>query len=86
MENYLTESRFGLNVNFAVHETLERMRPQDRAMLELFYLREMSQSDISEKLQIPIGTVKSRLHTAKQNFRNLYPRPWLAWKGDHEMN
>lgn len=86
MENYLTESRFGPSVNFAVHETLEQMRPQDRAMLQMFYWQEMSQSDISAKLQITVGTVKSRLHTARQSFKSLYPRPGLAWKGEHEMN
>ena len=33
----------------------------------------MPQDDISKRLNIPIGTVKSRLHYAKEKFKQHYP-------------
>lgn len=45
----------------------------------------MNQKDISQKLQIPIGTVKSRLFSAKKNFKRKYPyQPKV--RGESNMN
>ncbi|MDD6024799.1 MAG: RNA polymerase sigma factor [Oscillospiraceae bacterium] len=67
-----------------VQETMEQLRPQDRALLQLSYEQGMPQAQIAEKLQIPVGTVKSRLYTAKQHFKAKYPYP-LHSKGDFTM-
>ena len=67
-----------------VQETLEKLRPQDRALLRLTYEQGMPQAQIAEKLQIPVGTVKSRLYTAKQHFKAKYPYP-PHLKGDFTM-
>ena len=37
-----------------------------RIVILLFYMQELSQEEIANVLHIPIGTVKSRLYTAKQ--------------------
>ena len=37
-----------------------------RIVILLFYMQELSQEEIANVLHIPVGTVKSRLHTAKQ--------------------
>lgn len=39
----------------------------------MYYFKQMPQSKIADKLGIPLGTVKSRLHTAKRKFRELHP-------------
>ena len=59
----------------AVDETLDMLPERDRLMLRLFYQEMLSQKQISEQLQIPEGTVKSRMSTAKARFRAAYPYP-----------
>lgn len=53
-----------------VHYGLDKISLQHREVLTLFFLRELSVDDISEVLNVPIGTVKSRLFYAKQALRN----------------
>lgn len=55
----------------AVWRALEALSPEQRAVIVLRFYFEMSESEISEQLGIPTGTVKSRLHTAKQKLRCL---------------
>ena len=50
---------------------LERLDPNYRAPLVLFYLKELSYRDIAEALSIPIGTVMSRLSRAKDALRGI---------------
>ncbi|MGN0154750.1 MAG: RNA polymerase sigma factor [Lachnospiraceae bacterium] len=42
---------------------------KQRKVLELFYAGELSVEEISRVLRIPKGTVKSRLHSAKEQLR-----------------
>ena len=46
----------------AVLETLRQMNEKDRRILYLFFFCDLPQDKIAEKLNIPVGTVKSRLH------------------------
>lgn len=43
-----------------------RLPEKYRIIVLLFYMQELSQEEIANVLHIPVGTVKSRLHTAKQ--------------------
>jgi RNA polymerase sigma-70 factor (ECF subfamily) len=52
-----------------VHEGLNRLKPLDRAMLEAFYLRSRSLREMSEEFDVPLGTIKRRLHTARQRLK-----------------
>ena len=66
----------------AVHETLDKLSACDRQMLTLYYAVQLPQAEIAARLGIPLGTVKSRLHTARENFRKIYPYPPNMAKGD----
>lgn len=59
----------------AVRETLAVLPGRERQILWLYYFAELSQSEIATRLDIPAGTVKSRLHTAREHFRRIYPYP-----------
>lgn len=74
--------RQGMEELSPVLETLERLEPRDRQVLELYYWQEMSQTDMAAKLGIPVGTVKSRLHAAKSRFRSQYPLAPRKGKGE----
>lgn len=65
----------GIEEVSATHETLNALKLRDKQILQLFYLQDLSMADIAHAMQIPIGTVKSRLHAAKIQFRKHYPYP-----------
>jgi RNA polymerase sigma-70 factor, ECF subfamily len=51
-------------VAWRVHRALEVLPPHERPLIELAYWSGMSQSEIAEYLQIPLGTVKTRTRSA----------------------
>ena len=72
-ETALTTGIHGVTTRTVVHETLDRLGDTDKQILYLCYFRDLPQAEIAGRLGIPVGTVKSRLHHAKQQFRELYP-------------
>ena len=84
--DHLPETADGSLEDNAVEETLNTLPERDRLMLRLFYQEMLSQKQISEKLQIPEGTVKSRMSAARDRFRTAYPYPpkgEIAMKQNH---
>ena len=49
-----------------LHAAVHALSKKHRVVLVLYYFREFSQSEIASMLEIPEGTVKSRLNTAKK--------------------
>lgn len=74
-EHVMVYGRCGIREQMVVRETLEQLPKKDQNILKLHYFQGLPQAEIAKKLQIPLGTVKSRLHTARENFRELYPFP-----------
>jgi RNA polymerase sigma-70 factor (ECF subfamily) len=60
-----------------VHHALEQLPLLQREALTLFFLKELSLEEMAVLLGIPTGTVKSRLHYAKQAIRKILSQ------GDH---
>lgn len=75
-------SRCGLTEQSDVMDTIDALAGNDREILLLYYFEEKKQSEIAHQLDIPLGTVKSRLNTAKRNFKERYPYPP---KGEESM-
>jgi RNA polymerase sigma-70 factor, ECF subfamily len=52
-----------------VQEALNRLDPDDARIILLRDLQDVTYEDVAEMLDIPVGTVKSRLHRARQALR-----------------
>ena len=72
-ESRLTYSLHGIRETCVVSETISKLKDNDKEILYLYYFKELSQEEISKKLGLPLGTVKSRLHNARHNFKEKYP-------------
>ena len=66
---------YGRGEKSAVRDTLELLDSPEKQILYLYYFLEWPQARIAERLNIPLGTVKSRLHYARESFREKYPHP-----------
>lgn len=75
----------GIPEGNGVRETLELLGGRDREILGLYFWRELPQAEIARRLDIPVGTVKSRLHAAKRRFRSKYPYDRGKSKGERAM-
>lgn len=53
----------------AVRQAIEQLDGPHRATLALFYLEEMSVAEVATALNIPVGTVKTRLMHAREKLR-----------------
>lgn len=52
-----------------IEEWVEHLPFKHKQVLELYYLKQLSQKEISQKLNIPYGTVRSRIYYAKKRLR-----------------
>lgn len=53
-----------------LHTVLNHLSPDRREIIQLRFIDDLSLNEIAETLQIPLGTVKSRLHLAIKDLRN----------------
>ena len=53
-----------------LHEALAELSEEQRAVLKLAYFEEKAHPEIAEALNIPLGTVKSRIRLALKNIRS----------------
>lgn len=60
--------------NTDVRELLSKMDMNRQVVLSLYYLEQLSIAEISVALKIPKGTVKSRLHNARKELKELWER------------
>ena len=51
-------------MQWRVHRALETLPEREREVIALAYWSELSQSEVAEKLGIPLGTVKTRTRAA----------------------
>lgn len=84
-ERDLSDSRHGVSLVATVRETLHLLGDKDKQILYLYFWKELPQAEIAKQLNIPVGTVKSRLHTAKRNFKTRYPYHSEESKGENTM-
>ena len=60
---------------------LAELKPLDRQTLEAFYLRGRSLKQMAREFDVPTGTIKRRLHVARQRLKGCWrgsTRPWRS--------
>lgn len=72
LDEILTMNRAGRTMQRKVRDTLEAVHNSERQLLILYYFYQMSLQDIAKELDIPVGTVKSRLYAARNAFKQLH--------------
>lgn len=65
--------RRSMDANLAV-EALEEVDQVYRQPLALFYMKDLSYKEIAETLDVPIGTIMSRLSRGKAQLRDIFKR------------
>lgn len=58
-----------------LHTALRRLKDDDRATLESFYLRGRSLKQMAREFDAPVGTIKRRLHVARQRLKDVMVGP-----------
>ena len=61
----------------AIHQGLQRLEPEDREVLVLHYLRDLSMHELAAVLDCPVGTIKSRLYHARAALRRIIEKEVL---------
>jgi RNA polymerase sigma-70 factor (ECF subfamily) len=54
-----------------VRKCLDRLPQDQRALLTLRFLEDLDLKELAETVRVPVGTIKSRLHYAKQTMRRM---------------
>ena len=57
-----------------LYRGLDRLKPVDRATLVAFYLRGRSLKQMSREFETPVGTIKRRLHVARNRLKKALER------------
>lgn len=61
----------------AVRDALDELPPEQRATIALYYYLDLSVAETAERLSCPPGTIKWRLHAARERLRRLLrPKLW----------
>ena len=61
--------------SLALRQALERLDERHRLPLVLFYFQDLSYREIAEALELPLGTVMSRLSRARQLLHESLAKP-----------
>ncbi len=87
-DHQLYQSRLGyieVETIIDVNDIMQRLGNRDKEILYLSYWKWLPHSEIAKKLGIPVGTVKSRLFTAKKNFKAIYTFDNLTERRNNTM-
>ncbi|MHC4739357.1 MAG: RNA polymerase sigma factor [Planctomycetota bacterium] len=57
-----------------INELLEKLDLRKKVVLSLYYFEQLTVPEISTALKIPTGTVKSRLHSARKELKELWQK------------
>jgi RNA polymerase sigma factor (sigma-70 family) len=65
-ENFIKKQKMEL-----LREVVDKLKPKYKELVVMFYYQEMSHEEISQKLNLPIGTIKAQLFRAREFLYNI---------------
>jgi RNA polymerase sigma-70 factor (ECF subfamily) len=68
------ESNAESDVVSNLRSAIRKLPPDRRSLLSMFYIDGMSLNEIADVLRIPLGTVKSRMHSVRQELKSIVER------------
>ena len=72
MTRSASDRQFGdLELRDRLEKAIARLPANYRLLIAAHYLNGVQYEDLAEALQLPLGTVKTQLHRAKQQLRRL---------------
>ena len=79
IENYVNIIEDERNDTFkpeyiGVKEMLNKLIPEQKIIIDMVYFQGYTQNDVSVKLGIPLGTVKTRIRSAVQKLREIFSK------------
>jgi RNA polymerase sigma-70 factor (ECF subfamily) len=69
-EDDISSDRLDAQAGAVLAAALAELRDQEREILLLYAWAELTDAEIADALELPLGTVKSRLSRARQHIRN----------------
>jgi RNA polymerase sigma-70 factor (ECF subfamily) len=70
-------------VEWTVRQCIEGIHPTYQAVLRFKFLDDLSHDEIAERLGLPMGTVKTRLHRGCRVLRGMLQRRGTVFSGRH---
>lgn len=70
LDEQAAEKEYDPVTSLALHAALTRLPSTERELLELAYFEDMTQTAIAARLQLPLGTVKTRTRAGLQRLAN----------------
>jgi RNA polymerase sigma factor (sigma-70 family) len=64
------ESMEHKQMQLSIEEAMQKLSPEHRSVIVLRDIQGFSYDEMADMLQIPVGTIKSRLHTARLTLRS----------------
>jgi RNA polymerase sigma factor (sigma-70 family) len=65
-EHYMKKQKIEL-----LNDVVDKLKPKYKELVVMFYYQEMSHEEISQKLNLPIGTIKAQLFRAREFLYNI---------------
>lgn len=65
-ENFMKKQKVKL-----MRDVVDKLKPRYKQLVEMRYFEELSYEEISEKLELPLGTVKAQLFRAREFLANI---------------
>lgn len=73
IEDVCEESNFSINTaNYEIMlQAIEQLSSNHKELIVLHYFEDLSYEEIATVIEVPIGTIRSRIHYAKENLKRL---------------
>lgn len=59
-----------------LYEALQRLKPEQRIVMTLYYVDGYTMQEMADTLSIPLGTIKTRLHSARKQLKQILLVEW----------